>query len=53
MITLTIRLREAEKTLKENGGRIATTIDDPKLTHIIMDDADSGRYAELSRRTAK
>jgi DNA ligase-4 len=48
-----IRLDEAAKSLKENGGIITTDIDDPKLTHVIMDDDDSGRYAELSRRTSK
>jgi DNA ligase-4 len=48
-----IRLDEAANSLKENGGIITADIDDPKLTHVIMDDEDSGRYAELSRRTSK
>jgi DNA ligase-4 len=39
--------------LQQNGGRIVTDIYDPKLTHIIMDDDNSGRYAELTRKTAK
>lgn len=38
--------------LIENGGRMAKSISDLKLTHIIMDDEDSGRYAELTRKTA-
>lgn len=47
------RLSEAERLLKDNGGRVVSDIHDPKLTHIIMDDDDSGRYAELSRKTYK
>ncbi|KAK8845565.1 hypothetical protein IAR55_006280 [Kwoniella newhampshirensis] len=47
------RLTVAEKLLRENGGRIVTDINDKKLTHIIMDDEDSDRYAELVRSTAK
>jgi DNA ligase-4 len=47
------RLAEAEALLRENGGRITTDIHDPKLTHIIMDDGDSARYAEISRKTAR
>lgn len=39
--------------LADNGGRVVTSILDPKLTHIIMDDDDSGRYAETVRRSAK
>lgn len=48
-----VRLRKAEKLLKDNGGRLTTSISDPKLTHIIMDDEDSDRYAELTRKTSK
>ncbi|KAL1413256.1 DNA ligase (ATP) [Vanrija albida] len=47
------RLSHAETLLKENGGRIVTDILDPKLTHIIMDDDDSGRYVELVRKTSR
>ncbi|WWD22515.1 hypothetical protein CI109_107008 [Kwoniella shandongensis] len=47
------RLAEADTLIRENGGRIVTDIRDKKLTHIIMDDYDSGRYAELVRKTAK
>jgi len=46
-------LDEATKFLRENGGIITTDVDDPKLTHIIVDDDDSSRYAELSRRTSR
>ncbi|KAK4686832.1 DNA ligase 4, partial [Tremellales sp. Uapishka_1] len=47
------RLMEAEELLKGSGGRIVTSIDDPELTHIIQDDEDSARYAELVRRTVE
>jgi len=47
------RLDEAGKSLRENGGTLTTDLDDPRLTHIIVDDDDSGRYAELSRRTSQ
>ncbi|OCF31187.1 DNA ligase 4 [Kwoniella heveanensis BCC8398] len=47
------RLSEAEKLLRENGGRISLDINDKKLTHIIMDDDDSGRYAEIVRKTSE
>ena len=46
-------LINAELLLRENGGRIVTDIRDPALTHVVMDDEDSTRYAELSRKTSK
>lgn len=49
----TSRLSQASAALESNGGVLTTDLDDPKLTHIIVDDDDSGRYAELSRRTSK
>ena len=48
-----LRLDEAERLVFVNGGRIVTSIKNPKITHIIMDDEDSGRYAELIRKTAE
>lgn len=53
MLTVIRRLNEAEQLLREHGGRVTTKVDDPKLTHIVMDDEASGRYVELSRRTSK
>ena len=47
------RLEQAAKSLRENGGTVTADLNDPKLTHIIVDDDDSGRYAELSRRTSQ
>jgi hypothetical protein len=53
-ITLILyRLEEAAKHLFDNGGRGTTDLDDPKLTHIVIDNDDSGRYAELSRKSSK
>nr|ODN87629.1 hypothetical protein L203_03409 [Cryptococcus depauperatus CBS 7841] len=48
-----LRLSKAEHLLKMHGGRIIADIYDPKLTHIIMDNNDSGRYVEILRKTAK
>ncbi|RXK40753.1 hypothetical protein M231_02005 [Tremella mesenterica] len=47
------RLDNARKLLIENGGKVVDDINEPKLTHIIMDDDDSSRYGELSRKTSK
>lgn len=47
------RLEEATEALRTNGGKITDDMNDTQITHIIMDDDDSGRYAELRRRTAK
>ncbi|KLT43549.1 ATP-dependent DNA ligase [Cutaneotrichosporon oleaginosum] len=49
----TQRLVEAEEKLRAHGGRVTDDVDDPALTHIIIDDDDSRRYVELMRRTAK
>jgi hypothetical protein len=48
-----LSLSTAEKLIKDNGGIITTSITDPKLSHIITDDEDSSRYAELVRKTSK
>ena len=47
------RLISASGSLQDNGGEITSDLDNPKITHVIIDDDDSGRYAELSRRTSK
>ncbi|BEI97354.1 hypothetical protein CcaverHIS631_0209430 [Cutaneotrichosporon cavernicola] len=46
-------LVDAEEKIRCHGGRVTDDVDYPGLTHIIMDDEDSGRYAELMRRTSK
>ncbi|WWC58136.1 uncharacterized protein I303_100671 [Kwoniella dejecticola CBS 10117] len=46
------RLQDAEKLLRDNRGRITSDLQDKTLTHIIMDNDDSGRYAEIVRKTA-
>jgi DNA ligase-4 len=40
------------KLITENGGRIGD-LDDPKLTHILLDKRDVSRRKELSSRTSK
>jgi DNA ligase 4 len=41
-----------EILIVENGGRIGT-LDDPKLTHILLDKRDISRRKELSAQTSK
>lgn len=38
--------------IRENGGRIVD-LDEPKLTHIIVDKHDDSRRLELIKRTSK
>jgi DNA ligase-4 len=40
------------KSIEDNGGRIAE-LDDPKLTHVILDKRDDSRRRELMKRTSK
>ncbi|KAI8996590.1 DNA ligase 4 [Trametes punicea] len=46
------RFAEIKKLIQENGGRIVD-LDDPKLTHVILDKRDTGRRKELIARTAQ
>ena len=43
---------EVEKLLTENGGRVVD-LDDPKLTHVILDPRDTNRRRELIARTSE
>lgn len=43
---------ELEKLITSNGGRVID-LDEPKLTHIVIDKRDDSRRLELMRRTAK
>lgn len=43
---------EAEKLIISNGGRVVD-LDEPKLTHVVIDKRDDSRRLELMRRTAK
>ncbi|GBE86558.1 DNA ligase 4 [Sparassis crispa] len=40
------------KILKENGGRVVD-LDEPKLTHVVVDKRDTSRRVELIKRTSK
>jgi DNA ligase-4 len=40
------------KAISTNGGRIVD-LDDPKLTHVVMDKRDDSRRVELIRRTCQ
>jgi len=43
---------DIEDIIFANGGRVVD-LDDPKLTHVIVDKRDSSRRKELAKRTAK
>jgi DNA ligase-4 len=43
---------ELAKTITENGGRIVD-LDEPKLTHVVVDKRDDSRRQELIKRTSK
>ncbi|KAI0642168.1 ATP dependent DNA ligase domain-containing protein [Trametes meyenii] len=46
------RFNEVAKLLADHGGRVVG-LDDPKLTHIVLDKRDIGRRRELITRTAE
>lgn len=45
-------LAEIEELITKNGGKIVE-LDNPKLTHIVLDQRDVGRRIELMTRTSK
>jgi len=47
-----VRLVDIGAVILANGGRLGD-LDDPKLTHIIVDKRDDSRRLELMQRTSK
>ncbi|KAL7418712.1 DNA ligase (ATP) [Cryptotrichosporon argae] len=47
------RLDEAERLLRAHGGSVVDDLHDPAVTHVVMDDDDSGRYAAIVRGASK
>ena len=45
-------LADIEEQITKNGGRIVD-LNDPKLTHIVLDQRDASRRIELMTRTSK
>jgi len=43
---------ETKKLIADNGGRVVG-LEEPKLTHIIIDRRDDSRRLELMKRTSK
>ncbi|KAJ6591668.1 DNA ligase IV [Mycena vulgaris] len=43
---------ELAKVISENGGKVVD-LDEPKLTHVVIDKRDDGRRVELMKRTSK
>jgi len=46
------RFLEVAKLITENGGRVVD-LDEPKLTHVVIDKRDDSRRVELIKRTSK
>jgi DNA ligase-4 len=46
------RLADIGKLITDNGGQLGT-LDDPKLTHVVLDKRDDSRRRELMQTTAK
>lgn len=44
--------RDVAESIEKNGGRIAD-LDDPKLTHVVLDKRDDSRRVELMKLTSK
>ncbi|KAL5513056.1 LIG4 [Sanghuangporus vaninii] len=44
---------EIEDLIVSNGGRLTADLDDPKLTHVVLDKRDTSRRKELMARTSK
>ncbi|KAL0953630.1 hypothetical protein HGRIS_004835 [Hohenbuehelia grisea] len=49
---LTKSFAELSKTILDNGGKVVE-LDEPKLTHVVIDKRDDSRRVELMKRTAK
>ena len=47
-----VSFRDVSRNIKENGGKIVD-LDDPKLTHIVLDKRDVSRRIVLMQRTSK
>jgi DNA ligase-4 len=45
-------MAEVAEAIEKNGGRLAD-LDDPKLTHVVVDKRDDSRRVELMKRTSK
>ncbi|KZT27881.1 ATP-dependent DNA ligase [Neolentinus lepideus HHB14362 ss-1] len=49
---INVSFTEIKNLILENGGKVVD-LDDPKLTHIVIDKRDDSRRVELMKRTAK
>jgi DNA ligase-4 len=47
-----ISLAQIAKLIEDNGGKIVS-LDDEKLTHVVLDKRDDSRRRELTKRTSK
>lgn len=53
LIYCCISLAQAEKDILGNGGKITQSLEEPKLTHVVLHKRDLSRRVELIRRTQK
>ena len=42
---------ETREKILANGGRVTNDLNDPKLTHVVLDDRDRSRRVPLMRAT--
>lgn len=48
-----ISFEELSRKIVANGGRVTDALEEPKLTHVVLDKRDTSRRAELVKRTSK
>ncbi|KAG8859696.1 DNA ligase (ATP) [Tulasnella sp. 330] len=51
--TIKASFTRTQKAILDNGGRVTDSLEDPKLTHIVLNEGDKSRRVELMRRTSK
>lgn len=51
--TLPLRFEAARQNIVRYGGRLADRLDEPMLTHVVLDKQDKSRRLELLKRTEK
>lgn len=50
---LDFHFNELARKIRANGGKITDSLNESKLTHIVLDKRDTSRRAELNKRTSK
>ncbi|EKM49973.1 uncharacterized protein PHACADRAFT_178599 [Phanerochaete carnosa HHB-10118-sp] len=50
---LDVHFNELARKIRANGGKVTDSLDETKLTHVVLDKRDTSRRAELNKRTSK